>query len=44
MKEGEHGSPFVLVFEDLYRGRWMLCKEGVRWEIKRRKFGAKGVI
>lgn len=26
-------------FEDLYRGRWTLCKKGVRWEIERREFG-----
>lgn len=40
MKEGGHGGPFVPVFEDLYRGRWILSKKGVSWEIGRKEFGA----
>lgn len=39
MKEGGYGGLFVLVFEDLYRGRWILFKKGVSWEIGRKEFG-----
>lgn len=42
MKEGERS--FVLVFENVYRGRWISCKKGVSWEIGRREFGAKGAV